>query len=226
MQINRKPKIAIDGPAGAGKSSVARNVAEALELKYLDTGAMYRAITLKVIANNLDLENLDILNTVLSETEISFGEGNKIYLDSEDVTAAIRQSAVNNMVSPVSAITTVRRHLVSMQQEIAVEANGIIMEGRDIASRVMPDADFKFYLDASIEERAKRRCKEQLEKGINLALDEVIKEIGNRDQIDSQREDSPLTVVDDAIVIDTTGLSFEQVVERVVGTVNNELQQR
>lgn len=223
MRINSNPKIAIDGPAGAGKSSVARKVAMLLGLKYLDTGAMYRAITLKVITKNLGLDDLDILNKALSETEIKFGEDNKIFLDREDVSDAIRQSEVNNLVSPVSAISTVRKHLVSMQQDIAAGSDGIIMEGRDIASRVMPDADFKFYLDASIEERAKRRCKEQLEKGINLALDEVIKEIKNRDQIDSQREDSPLTVVDDAIVIDTTGLSFEQVVDRVVGTVNNEL---
>lgn len=225
MQSKKKPKIAIDGPAGAGKSSVARKVAEMLELKYLDTGAMYRAITLKVIMNNLKLDNLDLLNTVLNETEINFGNNNHIFLDGKDVSAAIRQAEVNKLVSPVSAISAVRRHLVAMQQDIASEANGIIMEGRDIASRVMPDADFKFYLDASIEERAKRRCKEQLEKGINLPFNEVVKEIENRDEIDSQREDSPLTVVDDAIVIDTTGLSFEQVVDRVVGTVNNELQQ-
>ena len=226
MQTNNKPKIAIDGPAGAGKSSVARKVAGMLELKYLDTGAMYRAITLKVIKNNLQFDDLDLLNTVLSETEINFGKDNQVFLDGKDVSAAIRQADVNKLVSPVSAISAVRRHLVSMQQDIVSESNGIIMEGRDIASRVMPDADFKIYLDASIEERAKRRCKEQLEKGINLSLDEVVKEIENRDKIDSQREDSPLTIVDDAIVIDTTGLSFEQVVDRVVGTVNNELQQR
>jgi len=226
MQSKNKPKIAIDGPAGAGKSSVARKVAGMLELKYLDTGAMYRAITLKVIMKNLQLDDLELLNTVLSETEINFGKDNQIILDGKDVSDAIRQADVNKLVSPVSAISEVRRHLVSMQQDIASESNGIIMEGRDIASRVMPNADFKFYLDASIEERAKRRCKEQLEKGINLALDEVAKEIENRDKIDSQREDSPLTIVDDAIVIDTTGLSFEQVVDRVVGTVNNELQQR
>jgi len=225
MQKNSKPKIAIDGPAGAGKSSVARKVAGMLELKYLDTGAMYRAITLKVIMNNLQLDDLDLLNEVLNETEIDFGNNNQVFLDGKDVSDAIRQADVNKLVSPVSAISEVRKHLVAMQQDIASESKGIIMEGRDIASRVMPDADFKFYLDASIEERAKRRCKEQLEKGINLALDEVVREIKNRDNIDSQREDSPLTIVEDAIVIDTTGLSFEQVVDRVVGTVNNELQQ-
>lgn len=225
MQKKSKPKIAIDGPAGAGKSSVARKVAGMLELKYLDTGAMYRAITLKVLMNNLQLDDLDLLNEVLNETEIDFGNNNKVFLDGKDVSDTIRQADVNKLVSPVSAISEVRKHLVAMQQDIASESNGIIMEGRDIASRVMPDADFKFYLDASIEERAKRRCKEQLEKGINLALDEVVREIKNRDNIDSQREDSPLTIVEDAIVIDTTGLSFEQVVDRVVGTVNNELQQ-
>ncbi len=213
-------KIAIDGPAGSGKSTVAREVSRRLKITYLDTGAMYRAVTLKVIRDNIDLNDLETLERMLEETEIGLGEDRKIYLDEEDVTEEIRKPHVNEMVSPVSCISAVRRHLVSMQQTIADQSNGIIMEGRDIASRVMPDADFKFYLDASIEERAKRRCKEQLEKGIALSLNEVAAEIKKRDNIDSHREDSPLTIVADAIIVDTTGMTFIEVVDKIIEVIN------
>jgi len=214
-----KPKIAIDGPAGAGKSTVAREVSRRLGIKYLDTGAMYRAITLKVLRENIKLEDTTALVRVLENTKIQLGDDNGVFLDGEDVTEEIRSSGVNGLVSPVSAISSVRRHLVSVQQAIAAESDGIIMEGRDIGSRVMPDADYKFYLDASIEERARRRCREQLEKGITLSLEAVGAEIKNRDNIDSQREDSPLTIVDDALVVDTTGMTFDEVVDKIVETV-------
>ncbi len=213
-------KIAIDGPAGSGKSTVAREVSRRLKITYLDTGAMYRAITLKVVLENIDLNDLEALEGMLEETEIRLGEDRKIYLDGVDVTEEIRKPHVNEMVSPVSCISAVRRHLVFMQQTIADQSNGIIMEGRDIASRVMPDADFKFYLDATIEERAKRRCKEQLEKGITLSLPEVSAEIKNRDNIDSHREDSPLTIVADAIVVDTTGMTIVEVIDRIIEVIN------
>ncbi len=213
-------KIAIDGPAGSGKSTVAREVSRRLEITYLDTGAMYRAITLKVVLENIDLNDLEALEGMLEETEIRLGKDRKIYLDGVDVTEEIRKPHVNEMVSPVSCISAVRRHLVAMQQTIADQSNGIIMEGRDIASWVMPDADFKFYLDATIEERAKRRCKEQLEKGIVLSLPEVSAEIKNRDNIDSHREDSPLTIVADAIVVDTTGMTIVEVVDRIIELIN------
>ncbi len=214
-----KPKIAIDGPAGAGKSTVAREVSRRLGIKYLDTGAMYRAITLKVLRENIKLEDTTALVRVLENTKIQLGDDNGVFLDGEDVTEEIRSSGVNGLVSPVSAISSVRRHLVSVQQAIAAESDGIIMEGRDIGSRVMPDADYKFYLDASIEERARRRCREQLEKGITLSLEAVGAEIKNRDNIDSQREDSPLAIVDDALVVDTTGMTFDEVVDKIVETV-------
>ncbi len=217
---NNYPKIAIDGPAGAGKSTVAREVSRRLKVKYLDTGAMYRAITLKVIRENIDLADSEALERVLRKTKIGLGEDKRVFLDGEDVTEEIRSSHVNELVSPVSCISPVRRHLVSMQQDIADQPGGIIMEGRDIASRVMPDADYKIYLDASIEERAKRRCKEQLEKGIALSLEEVAAVIKKRDHIDSRREDSPLTIVEDAVVVDTTGMTFDQVVDKVVEVIN------
>ncbi|MGM0688892.1 MAG: (d)CMP kinase [Bacillota bacterium] len=224
MSKNKKyPKIAIDGPAGAGKSTVAREVSTRLNIKYLDTGAMYRAITLKVVRNNIDLDNLELLAEVLEQTSIEIGEDKKVFLDGEDVTEEIRQPHVNDMVSPVSCISIVRRLLVAMQQAIAAQANGIIMEGRDIASRVMPDADYKIYLDAALQERTRRRSKEQLEKGIELSEKEVASEIFNRDNIDSQRDDSPLTIVNDAIIIDTTGMTFEMVVDKIIEIVNEEM---
>lgn len=212
-------KIAIDGPAGAGKSTVAREVARRLQIKYLDTGAMYRAVTLKFIRDNIDLNDPAAVDTALEEIRISFTDDQRIFLNGEDVTAEIRFPAVNKLVSPVSAISTVRRRLVEVQQSIAGESKGIIMEGRDIASKVMPEADFKFYLDASVAERALRRKKEQLEKGIPYDEEAVVEEIAARDKIDSGRADSPLTIVTGAIVIDTTQLSFNEVVDRILAEI-------
>lgn len=220
LQPLRKPlKIAIDGPAGAGKSTVSRAVAERLNIKYLDTGAMYRAITLKIIRENVDISDTLAIETLLEGTEINFSKDNQVLLDGENVTAEIRLSDVNAMVSPVSALSPVRRRMVAIQQSIAKENDGIIMEGRDIASRVLTDADFKFYLDASIEERSKRRNLELKEKGIFAAEESVMQEISNRDSIDSTRLDSPLTIVQDAIVVDTTEMTFEEVVDKIVETV-------
>lgn len=212
-------KIAVDGPAGAGKSSVAKEVARRLGLKYLDTGSMYRAVTLKLVREKVPLEDLRRIETVLDRINLDMRQGQRVILDREDVTAAIREPLVNSLVSPVSSIPLVRRRLVAMQQEIAARFRGIVMDGRDIASRVMPDADFKFYLDAALPERARRRRKEQLEKGIELSLEDVTAEIEERDRIDSGRADSPLTVAPGSIVIDTTGLSFEQVVKTVLDSV-------
>lgn len=220
MPLNNKIlKIAIDGPAGAGKSTVARAVSGRLGLTYLDTGAMYRAITLKIAREKIDLADLEAIDELLDRTTINLDHENRVFLDDEEVTEEIRLAQVNDLVSPVSCISSVRRRLVAMQQAIAGEARGIIMEGRDIASKVMPDADYKFYLDASVQERARRRTREQLAKGINLSEDEVAAEIRKRDKIDSQREDSPLTIVEDAVIIDTTGMTFDEVVELIVKTV-------
>jgi cytidylate kinase len=214
--MQKKPKVAIDGPAGAGKSTVAREVAKRLGLQYLDTGAMYRAITLKMIRNNIDLEDPEALLSTLKQTAIRLDDQKKVYLDDEDVTEEIRKPYINEMVSPVSAQSAVRRHLVALQQQIAAEKNGIIMEGRDTTSVVLPDADYKFYLDASLEERARRRNLEQLENGITFSAEAVATQIMKRDNIDSQRKDSPLTIVPDAIVIDTTNLDFEGVVNEII----------
>ncbi len=215
------PKIAIDGPAGAGKSSVTREVSRRLKLRYLDTGAMYRAITLKLLQENVEITDLDLIAKTLENTDIKLNDQEEVFLDGKSVTAEIRSSEVNRIVSPVSAIPIVRRRLVEMQQAIVKESEGIVMEGRDIASKVMPDADFKFFLDASVEERARRRRKEQLDKGIEMTEQEVITEIKNRDIIDSGREDSPLTRVWDAVVIDTTDMAFDAVVDKIIGLVRS-----
>ena len=191
MSINRGLKIAIDGPAGSGKSTVAREVARRLKLTYLDTGAMYRAITLKLLRENVDLTDTGQVEKVLERTVILTGPDERIYLDGEDVTAEIRTPQVNAAVSRVAELTAIRRKLVQQQKEIAAYAEGIVMEGRDISSRVMPDATHKFYLDAALTERARRRMREQHSKGLFLSFESVYNEIKERDRIDSERADSP-----------------------------------
>jgi len=191
-----------------------------LNLTYLDTGAMYRAMTLKLLREKVDLSHIDRVLAVLERTEILPGPDERIYLDGEDVTAEIRTPQVNAAVSRVAELTPVRRKLVQQQQEIAAAAEGIVMEGRDISSRVMPDADFKFYLDADLTERARRRMREQHAKGLFLSFESVLHEIKERDRIDSERADSPLEIAPGVQVIDTTYLPVEEVVERIVQAVN------
>lgn len=220
MSINRRLKIAIDGPAGSGKSTVAREVARRLKLTYLDTGAMYRAITLKLLRENVDLSDTGQVEKVLERTVILTGPDERIYLDGEDVTAEIRTPQVNAAVSRVAELTAIRRKLVQQQKEIAAYADGIVMEGRDISSRVMPDATHKFYLDAALTERARRRMREQYAKGLFLSFESVYNEIKERDRIDSERADSPLEIAPGVQVIDTTDLPVEEVVERVLQAVN------
>lgn len=212
--------MAIDGPAGAGKSTVAREIAKRLNLKYLDTGAMYRAVTLKAYREKTNLADSEAVHDLLERTSIDIGNQNEVFLDRENVSEEIRMSHVNELVSPVSAIPAVRRHLVALQQKVADQSKQIIMEGRDIGSRVMPEAEVKIFLDASVEERARRRNLEQQEKGYKLPLEKVIAEITNRDRIDSSRADSPLTRVPDAVVVDTTGMSFEEVVDSIIKHIN------
>jgi len=219
LNLNRQVKVAIDGPAGAGKSSVAGEVAKRLGFSYLDTGAMYRAITLKLIRERVSPDDFARVEAVLERTRLDIEDGRRIFLDGEEVTAEIRQPYVNSLVSPVSAIPLVRKRLVEMQREIASRTDGIVMEGRDIATKVMPDAEYCFYLYASPAERARRRQKEQLERGLDLKLGEVLAEIEERDRIDSARDDSPLAIAPGSKAIDTTGLTFDQVVEMIVNII-------
>lgn len=217
-------QIAIDGPAGAGKSSVAREVARRLGLNYLDTGAMYRSITFKALQEGIDLHN----GTLLAETarncnlEICYDKtiGNRIYLDGRDITEEIRSSEINKHVSVVSQSPELRRELVYLQKKVAERSGGIVMEGRDIGTNVLEHADFKFFIFASLEERSRRRWEEMKAKGMILPFNKVMTEIAMRDRIDQERETSPLTVAPGAKIIDTTPYSLDEVVEKILNHIN------
>ncbi len=210
-------KIAIDGPAGAGKSTIAKKIAKQLNIEYIDTGAMYRAITLKAMNLKKDLENPDDYD-FLSSTKLDSVDG-KIYLDGVDVNEEIRSVDVTKNVSTPSKMAVVRTYLVNFQRKIS-ESKSVVMDGRDIGTVVLPNADVKIYLDASVECRAVRRMKERSENGIQLSFDETKEEIIVRDKKDSSREISPLRAADDAIIIDTSDLSIEQVVSKIIKIVN------
>ncbi|MDD3191507.1 MAG: (d)CMP kinase [Bacilli bacterium] len=210
-------QIAIDGPAGAGKSTIAKEVAKRLHFEYLDTGAMYRAVTLKAINLQIDMEQ-ETQYQFLNNTTIDFSD-NEVYLDGINVSDEIRSIAVTNNVSLVSKFKTVRSHLVKLQQKLVKEKN-VIMDGRDIGTVVLPHAPVKIFLVASIEVRAKRRMVERLEEnGICLSLEDTIKEIKERDYKDSNREISPLAKATDAIEIDTSNMSIEEVIDRIISLV-------
>jgi cytidylate kinase len=209
--------IAIDGPAGSGKSTTARLVAQKLGFLYLDTGAMYRAITWKALQLGVDVNNEDKLEQLAENSAISFenkGGVNRIFLDGEDVTEKIREPRVNRNVSYVSMHKQVRRILVEMQR-ILGEENDLVAEGRDTTTVVFPRA-FKVYLDADLKERARRRFLELEEKQIDTSVDKQIEELSRRDRLDSQRDASPLKRDKDAVVVDTTHLTIEQQVDRVI----------
>lgn len=214
--------VTIDGPAGAGKSTVAREAGRELGLKYLDTGAMYRALTWKALRLGLDFQVPGGIEGLARETGIRIdrGPGNSTltFLDGEDVSREIRLPEVNEKVSLVAAIPGVRKVMVAQQQRIAA-GGGYILDGRDTGTKVLPGADYKFFITASLEERARRRYQELLEKGCQVTLEQIEKDISRRDQMDSQREDSPLAIAPGAIIIDTTDLTVEEVVREITSRV-------
>lgn len=210
--------IAIDGPAGAGKSTISKIIAEKLNIEYIDTGAMYRAVTLKIIRKGISLNDDDAIECMLKETEIDFING-RIYLDGEDVSKDIRTIEVSSKVSDVAAKSYVRQRLVEIQKNMAAKKS-VIMDGRDIGTNVLKDANYKIFLTASVEERAKRRYKEMIEKGSNVTFEDVCKDIENRDRIDSTRKVNPLRKADDAIEVDTTSKSIDEVVDEILSIVN------
>ena len=217
--------IAIDGPAGSGKSSTAKEVARRLGFTYIDTGAMYRSVTLEIIRRKIDICDEDQIEKIARESCIQFQWiDNKyhILLNGEDVSDEIRSSDVASLVSPVSAIAGIRKILAERQRQMAQDDN-IIMEGRDIGTNVFPDADFKFYMDADIRVRAERRIKDYQAIGQKLSVAEIVRELEKRDKIDSSRSHSPLKKAEDAIIIDTTNLSFEEQVEEIVKIVQNKI---
>ena len=209
--------IAVDGPAGAGKSTIAKIIADKLNINYIDTGAMYRAVTYKVLQNNIDTTDEQAIIEVAKASEIDFKDNN-IYLDGKILKEEIRTPEVSNNVSNVAKIKEVRYLMVDVQREIG-KRNSVILDGRDIGSYVFPNADYKFFLNASPEERGERRYKELVKKGYETTLEEVIKDVIRRDEIDSNREFAPLVKADDAIEIDTTGKSIEGVVEDVISKI-------
>ncbi len=210
-------KIAIDGPGGAGKSTIAKLVAKELDIDYIDTGAMYRAIGYKVSQTNTDLEDEKALKIMLDSTDIDFSEGN-IYLDGINVNTEIRTPEMSLMASKVATIGDVRTKLVALQRNMG-KTKSIIMDGRDIGSNVLVDAEFKFFMTASPEERADRRYKELIAKGEDVTLDEVLEDIKQRDYNDTHRKLNPLKAAEDAIMLDTTGMSIEEVVNNILSEV-------
>ncbi|MCZ2492561.1 (d)CMP kinase [Dellaglioa carnosa] len=215
-------QIAIDGPASAGKSTVAKLVAKKLNYVYCDTGAMYRAITFEAMAKKISLDDDNELVNLLKKTTISFKPAvpeQLVFINDQDITQAIRQPEVTNNVSTVAAQEGVRQELVKRQQEIA-DAGSIVMDGRDIGTTVLPNAEIKIFLVASVKERALRRFKENQIKGIDTALDILELEIAERDRKDSTREISPLVQAKDAILVDTTSMNIEGVVQKIMEIIN------
>lgn len=213
--------IAIDGPAGSGKSTIARNVAKTLDYFYLDTGAMYRALTWKTIKYNIDVSNIKTLAELAATTEISFKIENgeeKVFIDRQDVTNAIRAPEVTSLVSIVSKIVEVRKAMVDKQRRFSRGKN-LVAEGRDIGTVVFPNADLKIYLNASLQERAHRRQLQLSEKGHSISLDELKIDINKRDHIDSTREEGPLLKAEDAMEIDNSDKTVRQVTEEVIELV-------
>ncbi|MGI6257580.1 MAG: (d)CMP kinase [Anaerovoracaceae bacterium] len=210
-------RIAIDGPGGAGKSTIAKAVAKALQIDYVDTGAMYRAVGYKIIREGIPLDDEKRLEEMLERTDIRFSQGS-IYLDGEDVTGRIRSPEISAMASACSAVESVRKKLVSLQREIG-KSHHVVMDGRDIASNVMPYAEYKFFMTADPKERARRRYLEMKEKGSTVTMDQVLEDINQRDHNDMTRKLNPLRKAEDAVEIDTTRMSIEEVIERILKEV-------
>ena len=210
--------IAFDGPAGSGKSTIAKIISEKLGITYLDTGAMYRAVTLYFLENNVDFNDESQVEINLEKIELEF-INDKLYINNKDVSVQIREKNVNDNVSFVSAIRIVREKMVDLQRKMSGKKS-VVLDGRDIGTVVFPNADYKFYVTASVDVRARRRYEEELQKGIsNLSFDEVKKSMENRDYIDSNREVTPLRKADDAIEIDTSDMSIEEVLEKILSYI-------
>ncbi len=213
--------IAIDGPAGSGKGTLAKALSEKLGLVNIDTGATYRCVALKALRNNINVDEEDKIVDIAKSINIDLLPGGTVLLDGEDVTKEIRSKEVTSIVSPISSIVKVREIMVDIQRKIA-EGKDVVMEGRDITTVVFPDTKYKFYLDASLEERAKRRYKENLEKGIDMTYEEELDNISKRDYNDMHKEEGSLTRTPDQIYIDTTDLTVEDEVEIIENIIKGD----
>lgn len=219
MKGDKMLQIAIDGPAGSGKSTVSKLIANKMGINYLDTGAMYRMCTLKALNENVDLSDEKAIIDVVKDIDIEI-KNNVFFLDGKDVSKDIRKQIVSNNVSKVAAIEFVRKKMVEIQRNIASKSS-VIMDGRDIGSHVLINSKNKYYLNASIEERGRRRYQELVEKGNSVDRKVIEKEIALRDKLDMEREISPLIKAEDAVEIDTTNLSINQVVELIIKKVSD-----
>ena len=212
-----KIRIAIDGPGGAGKSTIAKLLAKKLSIDYIDTGAMYRAIGYKAFTENINVDDQEKMTDLMNRTDIDFSKGD-IYLDGKIVNNLIRTPEMSTMASKVSTKPIVREKLVQIQRNIA-EGKSVVMDGRDIGTNVLKDAEVKIFMTASSEERAQRRYKELVEKGENVTFDEIHEDIKKRDYSDTHRELNPLKAADDAVILDTEGLSIDEVVAAILREV-------
>jgi cytidylate kinase len=211
-------KIAIDGPAGAGKSTIARKIASELDFVYIDTGAMYRALTWEALNKGININDAAALQKLALSSDIHFENGQQIYCNNINVTSDIRLPRITEAVSGVASHPAVREIMVEKQQDMALTAD-IVMDGRDIGECVLPDAEYKFFITASIEERARRRMKELQAKGIACDLQEIKNDIAARDQSDMQRPTGALKILDDSIIIDTSNLSIDEVAARLYAII-------
>ncbi|KGM99169.1 (d)CMP kinase [Clostridium botulinum] len=216
-----KINVAIDGPAGAGKSTIAKMVADKFNLMYINTGSMYRAITLKAMENNIAHTEIEKLCILMNSLEMHF-ENDRLILNGEDINDELTLPRISENVSNYAAILEVRKKLVYLQRKMSEKYN-VIMDGRDIGTVVLKDAPFKFYLNASSEERASRRYKELCSKNIEVNYDNILEEIKKRDYIDCNREVNPLTKAQDAMEIDTTKMSIQEVVNEICSVISNKL---
>ena len=214
--------IAIDGPAGTGKSSVSKGLARVLGARYLDTGAMYRIMTLYMLRAGVDLSDPDAIASASAEVPLSVGydpDEDQSFLGEEDVSSLIRQDDVTRAVSAVSAVPAVRERLVRLQRQLAAGESSVVVEGRDIGTVVLPDADVKFFLTASAQTRARRRNDQNITAGLGDDYDAVLADVKRRDHLDSTRAVSPLRAADDAIIVDTSDMTESEVVRRLVEVV-------
>ena len=207
-------RVAIDGPSGAGKSTIAKAVAKQLGIDYIDTGAMYRSVGYKMMCSGIPASDEAAVKAMLADTDIDFRDGD-IFLDGRKVNDVIRTSEVAKMASECSVLPDVRFKLVDLQRQMG-SRKSVIMDGRDIGTNVLKDAEYKFFLTASAEERAERRYKELAEKGEKISFDEVLRDIKQRDHNDMTRKLNPLRKAEDAVEVDTTGLSIEEVINKAV----------
>ena len=214
--------VAIDGPSGSGKGTITKLVAERTGLVNIDTGAMYRCVALKSLKSNIGCEDIERVEKLLEDIKIEIkreGEEQIIFLDGEDVSTQIRTPEIDACVAKFAALACVRNKVTPMQREMG-QKQDIIMEGRDIGTTVFPNADVKIYLDASVEERARRRYKQNIEKGIQTSYEEVLDSIIKRHKLETEREISPLVQAEDAIYLDSSNLTIEEVVARVIEIIN------